>query len=390
MSIDIPDFVDEISTDSVAIDSVPAFSEEFLERDLAVVKKIVSISLAITMIVTLGYIAMVITSEGLTSLRPSEYAVEQSIAYDKMVQNNKVDATGKGVKVCIVDSGIYLEHEDLNGYTLSGWKDFVKGKTTPYDDQGHGTSMAGILISSGWFAGVAPDVELYVAKALNAEGVGEGDIVVNAIDWCVSQEVHIISLSLGGAPGALPTAITGNRDTTDAARDAINQGIFVVAAAGNDGGSEDDGDVASPGGEERVICVGGVTPSGGHWAGSSVGDNNGRVWPLPLLAPRSDPHKKPEIVAPAKSVPVINHEGTWSLVDGTSAATVYVTGAIAQLLELKPELQANGTPGSANTIDQVKNWIMESALPYEGQVGHDDNYGYGLLQVEALVEAANS
>ena len=47
----------------------------------------------------------------------------------------------------------------------------------------------------------------------------------------------------------------------------------------------------------------------------------------------TDPHKKPELVAPAQNVPVINNEGTWSVVDGTSAATVYVTGAIALLLQ---------------------------------------------------------
>jgi subtilisin family serine protease len=111
--------------------------------------------------------------------------------------------------------------------------------------------------------------------------------------------------------------------------------------------------------------------------------------PLPILLPRNDPHKKPEIVAPAHRVPVINNQGTWSLVDGTSAATVFVTGAIALLLENNPELAANGSQGSASTVNDVKQYLMDSSKMQDGQTGHDDHYGYGLLQMELLIIAAN-
>jgi subtilisin family serine protease len=107
------------------------------------------------------------------------------------------------------------------------------------------------------------------------------------------------------------------------------------------------------------------------------------------LTPRNDPHKKPEIVAPAYRVPVINNQGSWSLVDGTSAATVFVTGAIALLLENNPELAANGSQGSASTINQVKQYIMDSSNKQEGQTGHDNHYGYGLLQMDQLFAEAN-
>lgn len=105
--------------------------------------------------------------------------------------------------------------------------------------------------------------------------------------------------------------------------------------------------------------------------------------------PRGDPDKKPELVAPAKDVPVLNTQGTWSSSSGTSAATVYVTGAIALLLEAHPELGGNGTSGDVSTIDQVKDWIMQSVQPKEGQSGHDDDYGYGLLDIEALLDLAD-
>ena len=112
-----------------------------------------------------------------------------------------------------------------------------------------------------------------------------------------------------------------------------------------------------------------------------------QLLPLPLLAPRSDPHKKPELVAPAQQVPVVNYEGTWSMVDGTSAATVYVTGALALLLQENPQL--TDSTSSANTV-QVKEWIQQSVTPREGQSGHDDDYGYGLLNIQQLLDAADA
>ena len=180
-------------------------------------------------------------------------------------------------------------------------------------------------------------------------------------------------------PNILPFSIGSGRTSGDAANDAIDAGVYVVAAAGNDG-EDDDGDVAHPSSEAGVISVGGVTIKGTHWSGSSKGDNNGRLLPLPILMPRGDPNKKPEVVAPAEGVPVLTEDGGWGIADGTSAATVYVTGALCLLLEQKPELKPEASNG-ADTVDTVKRWLMDSAVPEEGQTTHDDYYGYGLLNV---------
>ena len=67
-----------------------------------------------------------------------------------------------------------------------------------------------------------------------------------------------ISLSLGGAPGVLPFSLGEGRSSGDAANDAVDAGVYVVAAAGNDG-EDGDGDVAHPSSEASVISVGGVT-----------------------------------------------------------------------------------------------------------------------------------
>lgn len=369
-------------------DSNMFYDDQHLHKDLALVRKIVSFAVVLTLLLTVGYIGSVLMDEGIISIRPSDSALNSQTKYQNLIEFDNMTATGKGIRVCIVDSGIDRSHGDLEGINLVGWMDFVNGKSNPYDDHGHGTSMAGILVADGWIEGMAPNVELLVAKALQSNGSGDDSDVVAAIDWCVENNAHIISLSLGGAPGALPFFLQSGRDSGDAANDAIDKGIFVIAAAGNDG-TDDDGDVASPASETAVIAVGGVTSTGTIWSGSSVGDNNGRILPLPILLPRNDPHKKPEIVAPAHRVPVINNQGTWSLVDGTSAATVFVTGAIALLLENNPELAANGSQGSASTVNDVKQYLMDSSKMQDGQTGHDDHYGYGLLQMELLIIAAN-
>lgn len=343
------------------------------------------VGLTVLLVFSSGYLIEIFKENNPFAIRPTEGALESQEVYGELIQSDIKGLDGTGVRVCIVDSGIDTSHKDLSGINLVAWRDFVNNQEQPYDDQGHGTSMAGILVADGWMQGVAPEVELVVAKALSGNGTGDDGIVADAIDWCVEQDSQIISLSLGGAPGLLPFNPFGGRDSSDAADDAIDQGIVVIAAAGNDGGPDDDGDVAHPSSERLVISVGGHTEDGSHWSGSSTGDNNGNL--LPLILPRQDPHKKPEIVAPAEGVPVVNNDGTWSIVDGTSAATVFVTGAIALLLEAVPSLAANETSGSSASVVQIKQALMDTAKPQPGQDGHDNDYGYGMLQIENLINS---
>ena len=364
-------------------DSVPLSPQ--LEKDLEVVRKIVSVAMGALLILVAGFAYNIIVGDGLTFVRPSEELLESEQVYKQLI-NNPSELSGEGVNVCIVDTGLQLNHPDLEGFDVAGWMDIVQGKSNPYDDNGHGTNMAGILIADGWLDGIAKNVNLYVTKALLENGSGYEEDVVAGIDWCINQNVSIISLSLGGGQDLFPLLGSSGRTIEDSVNDATARGIFVVAAAGNDGGDGDDGDVASPGSERRVICVGGVTQSGDHWSKSSTGSNGPSF--LPPKLPRGDPDKKPELVAPAKEVPVLNTEGTWSSASGTSAATVYVTGALALLLEAHPELASNGSDGDVSTIDQVKDWMMQTVQPKDGQTNHDDWYGYGLLDIEALLQKA--
>ena len=118
-----------------------------------------------------------------------------------------------------------------------------------------------------------------MAAALGDDGEGGNsgnqNIVASAIEWCwKSFQADIISLSLGGESD--PNATSGG-PTSNAVNQAIDNGVYVVAAAGNDGGVDDDGRVATPSDILEVISVGALDANGDIWEGSSLGygeDNN--------------------------------------------------------------------------------------------------------------------
>ena len=108
--------------------------------------------------------------DGFVISGPSPVLLSWQWEYREIVGMNNDSVSGldgSGVVICVVDSGIDLSHPDLRGVKLSGWKDFVNGNNETYDDEGHGTSMAGIIVSNGGLSGVAPGVELLVAKAID-------------------------------------------------------------------------------------------------------------------------------------------------------------------------------------------------------------------------------
>jgi serine protease AprX len=322
---------------------------------------------------------------GLLDPYPPELA-ERHEEFKQLTGFDNVTTSGQGVEVCIVDTGIDLRHPDLSHVELAGWRDFVSNRGEPYDDQGHGTGMAGILVAKNRLPGIAPNVDLYIAKAISKSGTGSDTDIADAVDWCVENSVDIISLSLGGAQG-IDWIFVETDELEGAVDNAIDQGIFVVAAAGNDGGPDDDGDVASPGSVLDVICVGAIDTDGSVWSNSSIGDNGFR---FPEHFPRQNPDKKPELVAPGERLPILNAQINTDVLyawgSGTSGATVWVSGAIAHLLEHRPDLGQNGSSGgSRNTVEDVKEWIKDSVAPKEGQAEHDNYYGYGRLQVDTLL-----
>ncbi|HID20603.1 MAG TPA: hypothetical protein EYP28_06685 [Methanophagales archaeon] len=163
------------------------------------------------------------------------------------------NVTGKGVKVAVLDTGVDYKHPDLGGGKGTGYKvvrgyDYVNDDFDPMDDDGHGTQMAGIIAANGDLKGVAPDATLLAYKVLDSSGAGDTSATIAGIDAAIKEGVDIISMSLGGILD------TTNTPLAEAVNRALDAGVIVVAAAGNEGPLI--GSIKDPGSYERVITVG--------------------------------------------------------------------------------------------------------------------------------------
>lgn len=145
---------------------------------------------------------------------------------------------GAGIRVAVIDTGIDYIHDDpddtpyvvdpefLSNY--AGGFDFVNNDADPFDDNGHGTHVAGILAAekNGYLvAGVAPEVELFALKILDANGEGDVSNLILALGWALDNEIDVVNMSLGTheVSAALATAVAN----------AAAQGLLMVAASGN-------------------------------------------------------------------------------------------------------------------------------------------------------------
>ena len=136
-------------------------------------------------------------------------------------------ATGRGVSVAIVDSGIDAEHPDLDGKVVElvearlDEKRIVFDPSRSGDSAGHGTACAGII------AKIAPESELHSIKVLGAAGLGDGQAFLAGLEYCIKQRYRVINLSLGTTK---PQFFSPLHDLLDRAYQA---GCIVVAAANN-------------------------------------------------------------------------------------------------------------------------------------------------------------
>ena len=362
--------------------------EEASNKDAASMVVAFSLSMLIVLASSIA-ILYIWKGEDLVIERPSPALSSWEMEYKSLtgVSNQSLSGLdGRGVVLCVVDSGIDLSHPDLSDLVLKGWLDSVNGLDDPYDDEGHGTAMSGIIVADGGLKGVSRGVDLLVAKAIDREGQGDSSAVANSVDWCVQQGADIISLSLGGGQ-SFGSGFFSTDELEQSVDEALDSGVFVIASAGNDG-EDEEGDVGAPGSIEDVICIGGITRTGGIWSGSSEGDNDGRLWPNPIL-PRNNPDKKPEMVAPGHEVPVlmasgVGNSGWWGWSSGTSAATAWVSGSLALLLQEDPGLQRENSSGR-ESIESVKGAITQYSQMMDGQDSHDDHYGYGHLRIDLLI-----
>ena len=144
---------------------------------------------------------------------------------------NGPGATGKGVTIAVVDTGIDYNHREFKGRIRAGY-DFVDGDSIAEDSNGHGTHVAGTIAAAKdgrGMTGVAHDAKIMPIRVLDEDGAGYLSDVIRGIRWATNNGADVINLSLGG---------TGySQAMADAIRHASSHGTVVVMAAGNAGGA---------------------------------------------------------------------------------------------------------------------------------------------------------
>jgi len=152
---------------------------------------------------------------------------------------------GSGIVISIIDTGIDLNHPDLDGQIIGGY-DFVDNDDMPEDINGHGTQVAGIIASNGNLKGIAPNSKILMYKVSEDGESVPSNLIIKAIEKSIEDGADIINISLG--------INQTNTKIDQAVNKAIKNDIFVVTAAGNFG--PELSTIGSPGINPNAITVG--------------------------------------------------------------------------------------------------------------------------------------
>ena len=309
--------------------------------------------------------------------------------FPKTIKADKVwrrGYTGAGVGVAVIDTGIagdMTDFQDAAGNSRVVANAITsRTATTAGDGFGHGTHVAGIIAGNslhrdasdplyGKYIGVAPDANLIAVKASDEAGNSTVLDVINGLQFVVDHKaefnIRVVNLSVSS-----DTAVSYKLDPLDAAVEyAWQKGIVVVAASGNRGTASDAVKFA-PGNDPFVISVGGSDENGNGGRGERAAwSSTGRT---------QDGFAKPDVMAPGAHIvsvlapssafqalcPNCAIGGAYFKAGGTSMAAPVVAGAVALLLQARPNL----------TPDQVKTLLTQTDKPISGQ------YGAGEIDVE--------
>src|SRR5438093_9037641 len=299
-----------------------------------------------------------------------------SLTVGALAAQQAFGVTGAGVGVAVIDSGVATWHDDLTNHTtasypygdqrVSAFVDFVNGQTLPYDDNGHGTHVSGIIAgngtdSNGQKAGVAPDAKIVSLKVLDANGAGTISNIIQALDWVVANRttynIRVANLSVGA--GVHESYWTD--PLTLAAKRAVDAGVVIVAAAGNIGknplGQTQYGGIMAPGNAPWVLTVGASSTQGTPARGDDVMAGYSSRGPTFI-----DYAAKPDLIAPGTGTVSLAAPGStfystkaaflipgsvetaftpYLTLSGTSMASPVVAGTVALMLQANPSLTPN-------------------------------------------------
>ncbi|MFC9777008.1 S8 family serine peptidase [Paenibacillus chitinolyticus] len=318
---------------------------------------------------------------------PNDPYVEQQWWYraiqSDLADTSTVDAKLPGVVIAVVDTGVDSSHDDLKGSLVEGYN-FVSNTPDTRDDNGHGTNVAGIaaaLKNNGvGIAGVASGAKIMPVKVLDSEGYGRTDVITEGIYWAVDHGADVVNLSL--------TSASSSRVMEEAVQYALQRGVIVVSAAGNESnhwtgndtgeldqvkGSEDPlahrfvKDVAFPAKLPGVLAVGAV-----DWYPQTEF----------IVADFSNSGSSLSVVAPGVDIYSTNKGNGYTGRNGTSMAAPMVSGLAALILAGDAGLDDLTT---SERVEHVGRIISETAKDL-GPSGFDDEFGSGLIDVKKAME----
>lgn len=270
----------------------------------------------------------------------------RTIGVDKL---HRRGITGQGTCIAIVDTGIYPHMDFLKPTNrIKAFVDLTdEGNQQPYDDNGHGTFVAGVAAGNGYaskgrYRGVAPDADLVIIRAMDSKGRGSTANVLSAMQWVADSmkkhKIRVLSLSLGSTVNNIQ-----RDDAMVRGAEALwDMGITVVTAAGNNGPAAKS--ITVPGVSSKLITVGASDDK----RTTSIDDDE--IAPFSSRGPVGK-RIKPDVVAPgvkvASAYADIEYKpgsryrrgGPYYVrMTGTSVATPMVSGIAALLLQQQPDL----------------------------------------------------
>lgn len=262
-------------------------------------------------------------------------------------------ATGRGVLVAVVDTGVDGSHPDIAGRLVPGGRTDGRSGDARTDPEGHGTHMAGIIAATNaardGVTGVAPEAKILpIGIAIKRHGDISGLKSAAGIRMATDRGAKVINLSYGTDGPPL-------EDEISAIRYALERDVVVVSSAGNT--DRGDTDVNSPANIPGVIAVTGTTKGGRFWSGSVQG-------PEAVIA------------APGDSIYNIGPEHGYGWGDGTSDASAIVSGIAALIRSKYPDLDA------PNVINRIIRTARDAGPP-----GRDSQYGFGRIDPIAALTA---
>lgn len=263
-----------------------------------------------------------------------------------MEESWEMNQGSEDIIVAVIDTGIDLDHPEFEGKLATGYN-VLTGDNNPYDDNGHGTHVSGIIAARTnnrtGIAGMSWNSKIMPVKAIGADGSGTAFDIAEGIRWATDNGASVINLSVGN--------YTPSAALQEAVRYAFERNVVLVAASGNDATDQPGYPAAYP----EVLSVAAIDHRTARAEFSNYGDSL-------------------DVAAPGVDVPSTYIYSDYAALSGTSMACPHVAAFASLIRSVNP----------AMSNQAVMDLIRETAVDL-GYPGKDPYYGYGMINVSAAI-----